>query len=378
MSRLPRLSAVLVACLVAALAAGASGANGARGMLKGLLDEPSTLYGNPQQTFPVLRQLRVQALRVNLYWSRVAARRPAQPNDPDDPAYDWRAYDRIVHYARQYGIKMVFSIYGSPRWANGGHDPRHAPLRAVDLDRFANAAALRYSGFWAGRDGRKLPPVRMWLAWNEPNNPIGLWPQFRRVRGKWVIQSAIEYAKICNAIYNGIHATMLRGQKVACGVTGPRGNNQPRSVRPSVTPLVFMRAAKRAGMRRFDAYAHHPYYGQPGESPSTRPRASSAITLGNIDVLQREIARLWGPKRLWITEYGYQTNPPDRTFGVSYRKQAAYLKQAYAIGRANPRIDMMLWFLLRDERKVSGWQSGLMTFAGRRKPAFDAFRLLPR
>jgi len=38
---------------------------------------------------------------------------------------------------------------------------------------------------------------------------------------------------------------------------------------------------------------------------------------------------------------------------------------------------MMLWFLLRDETFLGGWQSGLMTSAGRQKPAFDAFRLLP-
>ena len=74
------------------------------------------------------------------------------------------------------------------------------------------------------------------------------------------------------------------------------------------------------------------------------------------------------------TEYGYQTNPPDRLFGVSYARQAAYLKQSFAIARANPRIDMMLWFLLRDERRLAGWQSGLFTASGRKKPAFAAFQ----
>ena len=61
------------------------------------------------------------------------------------------------------------------------------------------------------------------------------------------------------------------------------------------------------------------------------------------------MTQLYGNKRIWITEYGYQTNPPDSLFGVTYAKQAAYLTQAFAIARKNPRIDMMLWFLLRDE-----------------------------
>jgi hypothetical protein len=54
------------------------------------------------------------------------------------------------------------------------------------------------------------------------------------------------------------------------------------------------------------------------------------------------------------------------------------MKQAYAIARKNPRIDMMLWFLIKDERNMGGWQSGLETTGGKKKPAWNAFKLLPR
>ena len=97
------------------------------------------------------------------------------------------------------------------------------------------------------------------------------------------------------------------------------------------------------------------------------------MTLGNISDLIREVTRLYGNKRIWITEYGYQSNPPDRLFGVSWAKQAAYLTQAFALARKNPRIDMMLWFLLKDEPSLGGWQSGLLTINGKRKPAYNAF-----
>ena len=67
----------------------------------------------------------------------------------------------------------------------------------------------------------------------------------------------------------------------------------------------------------------------------------------------------------------------DRIYGVSYANQARYLTQSYAIVKKNPRIDMFLWFLLRDERRlVDGWQSGLLTTGGVRKPAFAAFQKL--
>ena len=100
--------------------------------------------------------------------------------------------------------------------------------------------------------------------------------------------------------------------------------------------------------------------------------------LGNINELIQLVNRLYGRKRIWITEYGYQTRPPDRRFGVTLSKQALYLRQAYTYARKHPRIDMMLWFLLRDQRAVAGWQSGLLTASGKRKPAFTTFRRLPK
>jgi hypothetical protein len=38
---------------------------------------------------------------------------------------------------------------------------------------------------------------------------------------------------------------------------------------------------------------------------------------------------------------------------------------------------MMLWFLLRDDTPLDGWQSGFFTSSGVRKPSYDAFRRLP-
>jgi hypothetical protein len=179
-----------------------------------------------------------------------------------------------------------------------------------------------------------------------------------------------------------VHATLFAGERVGCGVTAPRGNNNPSTARPSVSPLAFLRAVKKAGLKTFDAWAHHPYYAGPTDQPTTKPvtakgAPATAVTLGNIDDLIKEVTRLYGNKRIWLTEYGYQTNPPDKLFGVSYAKQAAYLKQAFAIARKNPRIDMMLWFLLRDEPNVTGWQSGLETARGVKKPSFAAFQHLP-
>ncbi len=136
---------------------------------------------------------------------------------------------------------------------------------------------------------------------------------------------------------------------------------------------------RRAGLKRFDAYAHHPYYSSRFERPGTVPSSKKSVTLGNIGVLIKQINRLWGRKmRLWVTEYGYQTSPPDRQFGVRYLTQAKYVHQAFAIARRTRRIDMIVWFLIRDEKRLSGWQSGVISARGARKPAYRAFAKMRR
>jgi hypothetical protein len=379
-----RVAAVAAALAVAVSVVLAPSAAASPSLKLGIFDDGVVLYGEPDLVFPQLQKTGTQLLRVNLWWAgpgiRVATRKPRHPADPNDPAYNWDTYDRTVRFSIVNGITPIFSILGTPPWANAAKGWNVAPTKASDLRAFAVAAQKRYSGTFVNADGVTLPRVYLWMAWNEPNNPVFLKPQFRRTGKKWTIQSGRDYAKMCNAIVAGIKSVQ-RSSQVACGATGPRGNNNPNSSRPSVSPIPFMRAMKAGGAKGFDAYAHHPYYGSPAETPATKPppgkrgQPPTAVTLGNIDVLITELDKLWGKKtRVWITEYGYQTNPPDTIFGVTWSKQAKYLTQAVAIARKNPRIDLFLWFLLRDEERLSGWQSGLTTFDGKRKSSFNAFR----
>jgi hypothetical protein len=349
-------------------------------ILVGFYDDEQ-VFGRTDWAFRQLKSLRAGIVRITIDWSAVARRRPTDAADPSDPAYNWTVVDNVVAEAAKNKIRVVAAIYGTPRWAGRGKN--RLPRRVADLRLFAFAAATRYSGTYEVEVGenepkRVLPAVRSWLAWNEPNNPVFLKPQWKRVRRAWRPQSAFDYAKICSAIWAGVHSTGLRGEKVACGVTGPRGNDAPRSSRASTSPLVFMTWLRRAGLKRFDAYAHHPYYGSRFERPTTVPKSKKDVTLGNIGVLIKHLNRLFGRKRLWITEYGYQTRPPDRAFGVPYRLQAKYVHQAVARAKKTRRVDMFVWFLIRDERRLSGWQSGVVTASGRRKPSFRAFQTLRR
>ncbi len=85
-----------------------------------------------------------------MYWGGnggvAGKKRPAHPTNPNDPAYSWGAYDNMVRAAAEQKIKVLFSIWGTPAWANKSKGLNHAPTLARDLRNFSYAAAKRYSG----------------------------------------------------------------------------------------------------------------------------------------------------------------------------------------------------------------------------------------
>lgn len=366
-ARMRFLLLTAAALVVLAVAAPAN----ASGRLKiGVYEEALTL-GNPNAGFPYLHELRPQVLRLNLNWYQVAPTRPGNPTDPADPAYSWNAYDEAIQRAGAAGIEVLLHVFGTPPWANGGRAKAYAPTSMSDLHAFTLAAARRY------------PSVARWAAWNEPNLATYLRPTWRRIQGRLQPVGARTYARICTNVWKAVHEAAAEGArsvKVACGVTAPYAKGGS-----GISPIRFLREMKRA-KARFDVYAHHPYSRHPSISPSTiPPNRLKTVSLGNIGDLIRELTRLYGKKRLWITEYGYQTNPPDRFFGVTWSRQAAWMKKAHTIVRRNRRIDLFLWFLVQDEPDrngpafgYDGWQSGLVDLSGTRKPAYFTFQNLPR
>ena len=234
----------------------------ARRMLVGMYDPVQPII-SPDKTFATLANLRAQVLRMDLNWGGyVAKKRPKLAVDPADPAYNWNIYDEFVINAHKHKMAVLFTIYGTPAWASGVQKLNRVPKKMLYLRQFAFAAAKRYSGTFKRADGVVLPAVRRWLAWNEPNNPVFLRPQWTRVGKRNIPMAAKNYAQMCTAIWSGVHATHLN-ETVACGATDPKGNNKARSSRNSIAPLTFLAALKRYGLRHFDVYAHHPYYASP-------------------------------------------------------------------------------------------------------------------
>jgi hypothetical protein len=316
----------------------------------GIQDDGWLLYGGGTVDYKVdvLQRLGVDVVRYTIRWDRVAPQRPANARDHTSSAYVWGVEDAILRGLRGGGIDVVVSLLGAPGWANGGRTFNWAPSDERSFADFAFAAARRY------------PWIRKWTIWNEPNQARWLRPTTPEVYVR----------RLLNPGYAAIHSA-TRGAVVAGGVTAPRaGAGGGRS------PVAWIRGMGTA-RARLDAYAHHPYPVRPSsETPTTGGCAHcSTITMADLERLRREVRRSFGTKRLWLTEYGYQTNPPDRTLGVAPVTQAHHLSAASYRAFLAPDVDMLIQYLLYDDAEAAGWQSGLFTQPGAVKPAYWAFRL---
>jgi hypothetical protein len=173
-------------------------------------------------------------------------------------------------------------------------------------------------------------------------------------------------SRILNPGYRGIKAVNRRA-RVAGGVTGPRAG------KGGVSPVDFIRAMDAAGAR-LDAYAHHPYPVFPGDTPFTGGCTCKTLTMASLERLLQLVGRTFPQARIWLTEYAYQTNPPD-AYGVSPADQARFVGEAARRVYLAPKVDMLIHYLYRDEPELGRWQSGLETVQGDPKPALSATML---
>jgi hypothetical protein len=284
-----------------------------------------------------LQALGVDIVRVTLDW---------RATEPDRGTEDWALADPLLNGLHERHIQVLLTLYGTPAWANGGKTENWAPTGKFALAGFARKVAERY------------PFVKHWEIWNEPNQRRWLRPTSPQVYVKQLLNPAVA----------AIHAASP-GSQVAGGATAPRGGHL------GVSPVDWI-DGMRAAHAHLDAYAHNPYPLRPGETPwSGGCGHCQTITLATLDRLLVNVRKAFGiHTRIWLTEYGYQTNPPDRILGVSYAAQARYVSEAALRAFEAPRVDILIHYLVQDEPQVARWQSGLVTTAGVRKPAYEAFR----
>jgi hypothetical protein len=144
------------------------------------------------------------------------------------------------------------------------------------------------------------------------------------------------------------------------------------------------------GPLKASGYGHHPY--TKDLPPTTPDRSKDSITMANINDLPTLLDRFAATKRIpaglpvALTEFGYETNPPDVFSGQTLDHQAEYLNLGDYEAFINPRIVSQTQFTLDDYPPVKGarpgtkpywftYQSGLYFVNGTPKPSASAYAL---
>lgn len=353
-------------------------------MLKGVDSYPPAGAAG-QHALDRIEGLGAKIVRIPIDWEDVAPVNPPpgfNPSEPYEAAYRWTNVDRLISAVAARGLTPVIDIVRPPGWAES---PANAGWTSPDphqLALFAYAFAIRFDGF------NGLPWVRYWEVWNEPNASLFLQPQ----RSGKTFTSVSTYRTMVNAFAEAVHR--VRPDNVVIG-----GELFPNKVAQAkltaIAPLEFTRRlfclSRGAVPHRVcntrvnvDVWSVHPYT---SGGPSTLPADRDNVwidNLGALTTLTQAAQRLKTlvssqPAQTWVTEFSWDTNPPDPLgvpLGIQQRWVAEALYRAWHAG-----ISTFVWFGLYDAPLGSSPFQGGLLFAcadgsacDTPKPAAAAFR----
>ena len=396
-----------------------------------------------------MRSLGVDTVRVTVLWkvvaenarfskaeiaklrgrAKTAARRQNQrfrPANPKTyPRRNWDRFDNLVKSAGDRGIKIYFNITGpGPAWAHEKPPKALNRLRATWKPRptafkqFVTAVGKRYDGTYRDENGSRgiIPRVRFWSLWNEPNQGGWLSPQWERRGSQMVPASPAIYRKLHQYGYRGLLASghHTGSDIILMGETAPLGSDAQTEkspmrpglflrelacIQPNGTPYAGRAASLRScgdfaarGPLHATGYAHHPY--TKNVPPTVTDPSPDALTMANIsnlgtlldDLSVKTNGSIRGNLPLFMTEFGFESNPPDPFSGVALADQAKFNTIGEWQAWQNPRILSQAQFLLRDvspvrtrRRGTKGYwftyQSGLYFLNGTAKPAAGAYAM---
>jgi len=380
-----RIPIVVMACLALLLPAAAAHGN-ARQFTT--VEAPGELlFGSaPEEALDQIDGLGVDAVRIQLAWDLVAPDPDARTapsfnaTDPDAyPAAGWARYDRAIAGARARGMKVLLTITGgAPRWATASRRDHLTRPSATAFGKFATAVGRRYRS-----------QVAQWSVWNEPNLGKLLKPLYQGRTGRRLASAKI-YRQLYLKAYAGLRSAGVSAP-ILLGELAPRKNSLRDN--GTIAPLRFLRGVlclddryrkAGSGCARLptQGLAMHPYTTATG--PRFVPPDPDDVTIGVLPRLVRALDRAAAagalPRRLpiFVTEFGVQSFP-DRRSGVPLAQQSDYRSIAEHIAYRNARVRSFSQYLLRDDDPRGGafgaFESGLVTFAGRVKPAYEGFRL---
>ncbi|MEX2196607.1 MAG: hypothetical protein WD844_15100 [Thermoleophilaceae bacterium] len=324
-------------------------------------------------------------------------------------------------------VKAVVRRY-SGAWAPEPEEPEQpaAPEQCENEEEASQDQALLLGLFGSGADARApecrrrperepaqqperaapLPEVSWWTIWNEPNHPGFLQPQWKAHGDGLRPYSAHLYRRLVQVAYPAIKGIMAEST-VLIGGTSSTGARWQNDVQDGTPPLEFLRTLACVdsdyeplrvpecdGYRPVlgDGFSHHPYslMHQPDHEDRRHP---DDVRIGGLERLTDALDLLADGRRIdgrlrdvYLTEFGYETNPPDPKKPWGLDEQARWLAWSEFLAYDNRRVKSYPQFLLRDlgtvsaaaaargKRPYGDWQSGLLFEDGSPKPSLTSFR----
>jgi len=401
--------------------------------LETIFEAQSELFASPGPTLDALKRLGVDDVKVFMPWGSMAPdalshTRPARFDATNPAAYAaplWAPYDAIIRAAASRGIGVDLALEApAPLWATGPGVPPGTAAgfvgswepSAKEYGLFVRAVGTRYDGRYtpAGQSA-PLPAVRFWSIWNEPNYGAQLAPQ--AVDSSTVEISPLLYRELLDAAWTGLGQSGHGGDMILIGEVAPRGQttgDQPGNF-SGMVPLRFIRAlycvdsslqplqgtaatvrgcpatssaskafpSEHPGLFHASGFAVHPYpQGQvtPNVATENEPDYADLPKLPSLEATLDGAVAAYGVDTkfpIFDTEFGYQTNPPEKIArAITPTLAAYYMNWAEYVSWSDPRVASWDQYLLTDPPPPSNFDTGLEFASGTPKdPMYDAFRI---
>ncbi|MDX6639500.1 MAG: polysaccharide biosynthesis protein PslG [Solirubrobacteraceae bacterium] len=304
------------------------------------------------QTLDAQLRLRVGLIRQTFDWAQIE-RSPGR--------YDFRRYDALMQGLAARGLAMLPVLFDPPafrssRPAHGARDGTYPPRRFADLGAFAAVAVRRYGpagSFWRSHPRLPRVPIRAWQVWNEPSLPV-YWPSG---------PDPAAYARLLGITARAIRGADPHATVVSAGI--------PQS-RIGVPFGRYVQGLYRAGARgSFDVLAIHAY------------ARNAAGVLAAVAQARRLMDGHGDHRPIWVTELGWASGGPPSAFtaglaGQAQRTYSALVELAQRRSRLRLRgVVYSTWIdggVYPGGTDFWGLHTGLLSIAGRPKPAYYAFQ----
>jgi hypothetical protein len=282
--------------------------------------------------------------------------------DPAGDFIDYDDYDEIVNRANDHGLKVLGLVdYASKQYAAQSDWEDDAWQ-----DGFRDRVVEIVNHYRDSPSG----PITFWEIWNEPDSLGGI--------------SAMKFGRLLSIVYPAIKNADPLATVVSGGLTGYGWGT--RNYLRSVYESSYCTSYKSTnGIYPFDILGIHPYNWT--DDPET-------YLASNLNTWIRGIMRSKGDgyKRMWFTEYGWNTSStapssinPGGTQAENEALQVTYLEHAYAIAQPltdpnapeyGPYVEKTFLFTYGDFNIGTEEWFGVVDIGGARKPSYYSYRAL--